>query len=500
MKKSVLLSLLLALASLLPIGFVLARGWDSFLAVLTQESDVLLTTFGLVGIATVLCLLLGGGLALLVFEAQLPRWTDILVLLPYLIPPFIGATAWLSALGAGNPFTGNTILNLYGWSGILLAWTSHYSPLAYLLVRASLESQSASYSQAARVHGLTAWQTRLKVTLPLARPGFTAAGVLLALTLLGNFGVPAIMGFPAKVYTLATLTYARLLNPTLENPLSAASGVAMLLCLVALPALALRSADSNTTPSLGERPAQATHWAWLAVGLWFLVSSLIPLLSIGFLALKPAYTNGLTLEHYRLAFGLSQVQNGLRNSLFLAISAAMLTAGLGVLLAYGERSSRLVALLNRAMSLSYLLPGTILALGFILAYGGIQGFYATPWILFCAYVLRFLTPSLQSARSGLESRGDALEFAARVHGLPHSLAFWRVVLPLLRPYLVATILTVYPLALAEITLSSILYAPGAETIGVAVLGLLNEGQLRAAAAVATLLIALSLPTLLLSKR
>ena len=489
----------LALLTLLPIGFVLARGLGSAPAAF-GELEVLLTTIGLVALGTLLSLLVGSGLALLIFEAQLPRWVDGLVLLPYLVPPFIGATAWLAALGAGNPFTGQTIINLYGWSGILLAWTTHYAPLAYLLVRASLEAQSASYSQAARVHGLSAAQTLLRVTLPLARPGLKSAAVLIALTLLGNFGVPAIMGFPAKVYTLATLAYARLLNPTLTDALSAASGVAVLLCLIALPALALRSADTNAAPSLGERSAQGRGVAWAAVAIWFGVASLIPLVSIGFLALKPAYVNGVTLEHYQLAFGLVQVQNGLRNSFVLALVSAALTAGLGLLLAYTERSSRVVALLNRLIGLSYLLPGTILAIGFILAYGGLQGFYATPWILFVAYVLRFLTPGLQSARGGLEARGNALEFAARVHGVSKGVAFRRVVLPLLRPYLVATLLAVYPLALGEITLSSILYAPGAETIGVAVLGLLNEGNLRAAAAVATLLIALSLPTLLISKR
>ncbi|MFN3265701.1 MAG: ABC transporter permease, partial [Deinococcales bacterium] len=291
------LAALLVGAALLPIAVVLQRGLGNLLPAL-REREVLLDTVALVALGTLLCLLLGGALALLMCEAQLPRWVDGLVIVPYLVPPFIGATAWLAALGAGNPFSREQILNIYGWVGILLAWTTHYTPLAYLLIRASLQSQSASYSQAARVHGLNAWQTLRHVTLPLARPGLVAAAGLVALSLLGNFGVPAILGFPAKVYTLATLTYARLLNPTLENPLSAASGVAFLLCLVALPTLLLRSTDSEATPSLGERAKSAQHLALLAVGIWFVCSSLIPLLSIAILALKPAYTEGLTLEHY----------------------------------------------------------------------------------------------------------------------------------------------------------------------------------------------------------
>ena len=132
--------------------------------------------------------------------------------MPYLVPPFIGATAWVTALEAGNPFTGERINPIYGATGILLAWTTHYAPLAYLLVKATLETQSPSYAQAARVHGLSAFGTLTRVTLPLAAPGVVSATVLLALTVLGNFGVPQVLGLPERVYTLATLTYARLLK------------------------------------------------------------------------------------------------------------------------------------------------------------------------------------------------------------------------------------------------------------------------------------------------
>jgi iron(III) transport system permease protein len=493
-------ALLLAVAALLPVGVVVWRGVPFAGRVLERDVDVLVTTLLLVGAGTLLCILIGGGLALLAYQAQLPRWADALVGVPYLIPPFIGATAWIAALEPGNPFTGSRILPMYGAAGIILAWTTHYAPLAYLLVKATLEAQSASYAQAARVHGLGAWRTLTRVTVPLAAPGVLAATVLVALTLLGNFGVPQVLGLPERVYTLATLTYARLLNPTLADPLGASSGVAVVLVLAALPALFLRTTAGGGTPSLGERPSSARGWAMAAVIAWFALAAVVPLGSIVILAFKPAYSTGVTFEHFQGAFALTQVRVGLQNSIVLALSSAFLAAVLGLLLALAERGSRTVRFLNRAVALSYLLPGAILALGFILAYGGVRGFYATPLILAAAYLVRFLTPGLENARAGLMARGESLELAARVHGVTRWTAFWRVTLPLLRPFLVATVLLVYPLALSEITLSSILYAPGAETVGVAVLGLLNEGNLRAAAAVALVLIALSLPTLLVSRR
>lgn len=147
------------------------------------------------------------------------------------------------------------------------------------------------------------------------------------------------------------------------------------------------------------------------------------------------------------------------------------------------------------LALPYLLPGTLLALGLILALGRTP-LYATPLFLMLAYLLRFVTPGVESA-AGADTA--PLEFAARVHGLSPARAFLQVGLPLARPQLVAAFLVVYPLALSEVTLSALLYAPGAETAGVGVLNLLTGGNLRGAAAIATLLLALSLPTLLIAR-
>lgn len=490
----------LAALGLVPIALVLGRGFNFAPAVLARDLDVLGSTLGLVGLGMLLALVVGGGLALIAVEAGLPGWADGLIVAPYLVPPFIGAAAWLAALGAGNPITGTPILDVYGWGGILLAWTTHFAPLAFLLVKASLEGQAAHHAQAARVHGLSAGRTLVAVTLPLARPGIVAAAALLFLTLLGNFGVPAVLGFPAKVYTLATLAYARLLNPTLVDSLGAASGAALVLVAVALPVMLARPRSSGGPVSVLDRPPPGGRGlAWAAVGVWTTVALIVPLASVLVLALKPAYSSGITLEHFQGAFALPTVGAGLRHSLLLALGAGLLAAGLGLAVALAERSSPIARLGGRLLALPYLLPGTILALGFVLAWAPTPA-YGTTLVLALAYLSRFLAPGAEASRSGLAARGDALELAARVHGVPPGLAFRRVTLPLLRPYLAAAFLIVYPLALSEITLSAILYAPGAETVGMAVLGLLNEGNLRGAAAVATVLLALSAPALLVPRR
>lgn len=116
-----------------------------------------------------------------------------------------------------------------------------------------------------------------------------------------------------------------------------------------------------------------------------------------------------------------------------------------------------------------------------------------------AYVLRFLTPGIEGAQAAMTAQMRQLELAARVHGLTPAQTLRRVTLPLLRPQLLNTLSMIVPLSLSEVTLSALLYAPGAETAGVSVLNLLSEGNLRGAAALSCALLALLLPLTLARK-
>lgn len=114
-------------------------------------------------------------------------------------------------------------------------------------------------------------------------------------------------------------------------------------------------------------------------------------------------------------------------------------------------------------------------------------------------MLRFLTPGIEGAQAAMTAQMRQLELAARVHGLTPAQTLRRVTLPLLRPQLLNTLSMIVPLSLSEVTLSALLYAPGAETAGVSVLNLLSEGNLRGAAALSCALLALLLPLTLARK-
>ncbi len=469
---------LLALVLATPLLVLLLRGWKR-LALWPEVVDIALLTLGLSLLGSLLALLVGGGLAWLAFRARLgPTW-EALLLPAYLVPPFVSALGFLYALESFG-------LRPYGAGGILLAWTAHYAPIAYLWVRPALEVRLAPLLLAAEVHGVGG-KGRIRALLPPLGPNLLLAFGALYLTLLGNFGVPAVLGLPVQLYTLPTLAYARLLSPASPDPLGEAAALALLLGTLALPALLLAvSPPPVELRPLALRPRQRP-WAQGLFLLFFGVAVLLPIFGLIGKALFNPFT-GAFQPAFAQALSLPLVQKGLLNSALLAFSTAGLLLLLALLLA--SLPSHLRGL-RRVLDLHYLLPGTLLAIGLILLLAPTP-LYATPWLLFLAYLLNFSALMLRATEAGLDGGVERLVRVGRILGLGPGRAWVRIGLPLLWPYLAGGAFLILPLALAEITLSALLYAPGSETIGVAVLSALNGGMFREAAAMGLLLMALSL--------
>lgn len=456
----------------LPLAILFLRGLPA-LPTTARDLDVVLQSLLLASAGTLLVLLLALALTTLGILGGVGRGLEGLLLLSYLVPPFVtgmGVLFSLQSLG----------LKLLGVPGILLAWTLHYAPLAYLLLKPQVRV-ALGLLTAARVHGVSGLRA-LRVFLPPLLPPLLVAGGTLYLALLGNFGVPAVLGLPERVYVLPTLAYARLLSPSAADPLGEAAALGLWLALLAAPVVLMVRSPLLEAKEPVLPPPRA--WLRLPFALYTALSLLVVLLGLLREALLNPYT-GAWDPAFAEALGLPLVQKGLRNSLLLALAAT----GLLLLLALALRPHP--ALLRRVrgvLDLHYLLPGTLLGVGLILLLAPTP-LYGTPWLLFLAYGLNFAALALRALEGGLRVEGAVL--AGRVHGLPPTKAWFRIGYPLLLPSAFAGAFLIFPLAFAEITLSALLYAPGAETVGIAVLSALNGGLYREAAALGLVLMGIS---------
>ena len=141
-----------------------------------------------------------------------------LILLPMMIPPHVTAIAWIQALGPSSPVLRLLDLApepgsdhpLYSAGGMVFLLTLQHAPLAFLAIRAALRTFPREMSDAARVSGAGWWLTLRRVVVPLLAPSMMAGFSLAFVAALGNFGITALIGIPARYTTLPVLVWRRL--------------------------------------------------------------------------------------------------------------------------------------------------------------------------------------------------------------------------------------------------------------------------------------------------
>jgi iron(III) transport system permease protein len=479
---------------------------------------------------------LGVLLAWLTTRTDLPgagAWHAALVL-PYMIPPFIGAIAWVYLLGPVGYLnrlwmwlsgSADPLLVVYGPGGIVFALALYGYPVPYLVVRGALERMNPALEEAARMSGAGPLQVLRDVVAPLVLPAVASGALLLWVSSLANFGIPAVLGFPARYFVLPTRIYGTVLNFDLPENLRVAAALSVLL---AAPAGLALWVQRQVAQARGSRFAVVTGQGgagsrtelgrWRGVACAFLVAvvavaTVLPLGAILLTSLTRAYgvplgLDNLTVDHYRtVLFGIPKVARALRNSLLLAAAAATLVVVLAAAVAYLSERLRWRAgrMLEGVLGIPYAVPGTVVAVAMILAYARPLPvihlrLYDTAWILLVAYLARFLAVGLRTVSAGLAQVHASLEEAARIGGAGPGKAFRDVVVPIIWPSVRSAWVLVFIPAVAELTLSALLYSVGNETVGVVIYGLHEEGKVTLSAALAFVVTAVLLVGHLLAQR
>jgi iron(III) transport system permease protein len=472
---------------------------------------------------TALAVLVGGAMALLVGLSDIRAKAGLvfLFMVPLMIPPQVNALAWLQLFGPAS-----VLLNmigiapppgsknpLYSREGIILLLGIQHAPLVFLALRAGLRSMPRELVEAARACGAGRFKVLRDVVVPLTLPPLIAGTALAFVSAVGNFGIPALLGIPARYMTLPTLIYQRLANfgPRVIAETAALSLLvgAIAFAGVLVQSWLLRRRDYRTIGAPAAPLAFSLgRWrVWVEALCWGVIAVVLlaPLLALFVTALVPAYGIRLTLDtetvhaFQQVLFQPGATARAFRNSLLLAGAAAILLTLAAVPLAYFIvwRRSRLLRLMNLAAELPYALPGVVLAIACILIFLKpipLVGWslYGTVWIIFVAYLARFLTLALRPAIGGLAQIDRALEEAAQMCGAGFGRRLFTVVFPLVAPLAAAGGILVYLTAVNELTVSALLWSAGAETLGVIVFALDEGGDTVRAAAVSVLSVAMIL--------
>lgn len=533
------LLLALALTALcgLPLAALLSHGVDGVVAAMGQTRVLRALQHSLTSAAAsaVLATLVGTLIAVTLRLASL-RLRGLLVfllLLPMMIPPHVTAIAWTQALGPSS-----TVLSWLGLSpaagsqnpvhtvgGLVALLALQHFPLVVVIVQSSLRSLPADLLEAAWVSGASRSLTLRRIVLPLLAPSMVGAATLSFVAALGNFGINALVGVPARYTTLPVLIWQKLASFG-PDVLDEVAAIATILAILALALVLLSwwwlARSRQAVPSVGATLDQMSlrHRGWpnLAEGLlWsFVVVALgFPLLSLVTSALVPTYgvalsMESLTLSHF-MAVMLEQsvTLRAFGNSTLIASVAALCIALIAIPLAFTlTRPSgwqRRVATASVVQAdLAYAVPGIVMSVAFILTFLRPLpllnvSLYNTLTLIGLAYVAVFLAVGLKPVVSASSQLDDALDDAARVSGASYLRRLTRIQAPLLTGPAFSGAILVFLTAYNEITVSALLWSSGNETIGTVIFNYEDGGYTTLASAMSVLVILATMCLMLLLK-
>lgn len=409
-----------------------------------------------------------------------------LLLVPLILPPFVGAIGVKQILGQQGAL--NAALDSLGllnapwppdWMGggrlvgVALMNALHLYPILYLNITASLANLDPALDEAAENLGCPPWRRFWKITLPLAMPGIFAGGSIVFIWGFTELGVPLMFDY-SRVTPVQIFDGIKDLG---GNPLPyalVAVTLAASLTLFLISKFAFGRSDYSGTGRAGvaAREVNPGRKGWFITAAFALVIALAVAPHFGVALTSAAadwygtvFPSSLTGRHYWDALGHNLTVPSILNSLKYAGIATLVDLALGVTIAWITVRTRLPGrhLLDALAMLPLAVPGLVLAFGYLAMtregqpFSFLTGENGDPLaILVIAYAMRRLPYVVRSASAGLQQTNVSLEEAARNLGCPPWRALWKITLPLILANLIAGGLLAFSFGMLEVSDSLIL--------------------------------------------
>jgi iron(III) transport system permease protein len=445
--------------------------------------------FALGIVSTAVTLLIAFPLALLShrFDFVGKKWLSVLVLVPLILPPFVGAVGVKEMLGVDGAL--NAMLIQWGWMeassphdwlangrfwGIVLMNALHLYPILYMNIAAALANLDPAMEQAAQNLGCTPWRRFWKITLPLALPGVFAGSSIVFIWAFTELGVPLVFDY-ARVAPVQVYDGIKDLG---GNPLPYAIVAIMLVIsavVFAVSKLVLGRSPLGTAPRPKGRSNDvvlrgAKSWLVSAVFIGVFLFASVPHMGVIFLSVSDDWYQtvmpaAFTMRHYDEALGNSLVVPSIQNSLFYASMATVIDLILGIAIAWVVVRSKIRgrAVLDSLVMLPLAVPGLVMAFGYLALsqpgkpFAFLIGADGNPaLLLIVAYAFRRLPYVVRAAVAGLQQSNPVLEEAARSMGATPARTLRKIALPLIGANLAAGAILAFAFAMLEVSDSLIL--------------------------------------------
>lgn len=428
-----------------------------------------------------------------------------LSIIPLIIPGILFTVAWILL---GSPKIGiinlvlqswfgtdHVFVNVYSLWGMIWVEGLHYSPMAFLLMTAAFRSMDPALEESATMSGANIFQVAWRITLKLSWPAIFATVLILFVRSIESFEVPALLGLPVGIHVFTSSIYQAIHQ--YPSQIGLASSYAVTLLLITTVGVYFQSRLSSqgnkysTMTGKGFRPrlVDLGRWRYVAAAIfvvYFLLIVVLPFLVLVWSSFQKFYSvpsmaalQNLTLDAYRFIFSYPTLARSVWNSLLLSLGSATIIMLVTSVICWIVVKTKLPGrwMLDNLASLPMVFPGLVLGLAIMIFYLNVDvGIYGTIWIMFIAYITRFLPYGLRYNTTSMLQIHKELEESAAMSGASWGTTFRRIILPLLKPGLVAGWIYVVIVSIRELATSILLYSPGTEVVSIVIWELWENGQ------------------------
>lgn len=464
---------------------------------------------------SVFSIFIGASIAWLMVRSDLPgkRFFSMAVIIPYMIPSWCKAMAWISVFKTARiggsagllSYLGITVPEwlAYGPVAIIFVLTIHYYAYAYLLVSASLRSINSELEEMGEVIGASRMMMLRRITFPLVLPSILSAFILIFSKSMGTFGVPAFLGMKVSYYTISTMLYSSIKQQQTAMSYTISLiliGIAAIVIFINQRVIGVRKSYA-TIAGKGSRSnvlsLRKGKIPLVVILILFLSAAVI--LPIGTLILQSLMlklgdfsVSNLTL-HYWFGSGTPEIFNSepgvlvnpqfyqiLGNSLKLVLIASLIATFCGQMIGYlNSRGRNLFSgrLVEQLVFIPYLIPSIAFGAMYLSMFSAprtltilgrdvtlLPSLYGTFALLVLVTVIKNLPFSSRAGTANMLQISLELEEAAHVQGARFLTRMRRVILPLSKNGFLSGLMLIFMAVMKELDLLVILISPKTQTL------------------------------------
>jgi iron(III) transport system permease protein len=438
-------------------------------------------------------------------------------IVPLIVPGILYTVSWIflasPQIGLLNQFVepltgGHAPFNIFSIWGMIWVEGLHSSPIVFLLMVAAFRSMDPSLEESALMSGATRMQTLRRVTLPLVRPALLSAVLVILITSLESFEVPALLGLQNGIYVFTSRIY--FVFRSYPQDLQAAGALAVSLLAVAVAGVLITrllagrgSKTYQTVTGKGFRPRPLDLGKWkpvVGVGIliYFFATVIGPVLVLLYAALLPFYQApsakafaSMSFDNFIKVFEMKSATRALWNSVQLGIGAAVIVMALMAIAAWISVRSRIPGrgIVEQLSFVPLVIPGIVLGISIAFVYlRSPIPVYGTLFILLIAYCTKYMPYGMRYATTSMTQISSELEESAQVSGASWWTTFRRVLLPLLTPGIMAGFVYILVVSFRELSSSLLLYSPGNEVLSILIWEQFENGSFNVLAAIGVLMV------------